>query len=108
MSRDLFRVEKGLAVQDENATAEIHILSGNGAPPGTTGKSADAPIGSVWKDQAAGGVQYFKFAHPPQNLLVWRPREDFPAFHLTSMMSHMFLCAQAYYIDFIFVAEIRK
>lgn len=62
MARNLFQVEKGVAICNENAPGGVHKLTGSGAPPGTTGVSDAAPIGSTWSDQAAGGVQYIKIA----------------------------------------------
>lgn len=60
MTRTLFAAEKGLRIYDENSSANYaDILQGAGAPPGTTGDSDAAPIGSIWLDRT-NGVIYTK------------------------------------------------
>ena len=66
MARELEGVEIGIFVTDENSDDGIATgLSGAGAPPGTTGKSADAPIGSDWRDRTTGDL-YIKIADTNQ------------------------------------------
>jgi hypothetical protein len=48
MALDLFRVIDGVAIQLDDQSAEAWQLVGDGAPLGTSGNTADAPIGSLW------------------------------------------------------------
>ena len=48
MALDLFRVIDGVAIQTTDFADEAHQLVGDGAPVGTTGRTADAPVGSLW------------------------------------------------------------
>ncbi len=49
MALDLFRVIDGVAIQLDDLSAEAWQLIGDGAPIGTSGYTADAPIGSTWQ-----------------------------------------------------------
>jgi len=62
MARDLFIAEKGIGIDAENGARQHDILPTTGAPAGASSPYAEAPIGSVARDTAAGGVQYFKIA----------------------------------------------
>lgn len=62
MARDLFNVEKGIGIDLENGARAHDILPTTGAPAGASSPYAEAPIGSVARDTAAGGVQYIKIA----------------------------------------------
>lgn len=48
MSINLFRAIEGVAVVADNLSTESHILHGNGAPVGNSGRTLAAPIGSVY------------------------------------------------------------
>jgi len=48
MALDLFRVIDGLAIQLDDQSDEAWQLIGDGAPSGTSGRTADAPVGSLW------------------------------------------------------------
>ncbi len=48
MALDLFRVIDGIALQLDDQTAEAWQLAGDNAPIGTSGRTADAPVGSIW------------------------------------------------------------
>ena len=57
MSRQAFGIERALRIFDENSdTAYVDYLSGAGAPLGTSGKTDDAPIGSMYSDRSTGAV----------------------------------------------------
>lgn len=57
MSLKNLAVEQGFEIDGGGA-----LLSGNGAPTGTSGPTDDAAIGSLYMDQAAGGALYKKQA----------------------------------------------
>ena len=62
MSRENYGVERGLRIYDENSdTAFIDVLSGSGAPPGTSGKTDEASVGSLYTDRSNGDL-YRKIA----------------------------------------------
>ena len=48
MALDLFRVIDGIAIQLDDQSDEAWQLAGDAAPIGTSGRTADAPIGSLW------------------------------------------------------------
>ncbi len=48
MALDLFRVIDGIALQLDDQSAEAWQLAGDDAPIGTSGRTADAPVGSLW------------------------------------------------------------
>jgi hypothetical protein len=52
MARQNFSIEKGLSIFTENGTEQVDLLIGDGAP------SADAPLGSVYKDYTNGNVYH--------------------------------------------------
>ena len=54
MSRDLFRVEKGIRIDGENVDVGVDILFGAGAPLGTSGETDDAGIGSIYMRTSDG------------------------------------------------------
>lgn len=60
MARSNFRLEQGIEIHDANGTANSWVLRGNGAPPGTTGPTDDAPVSSVWMDDSSTGALYQK------------------------------------------------
>ena len=62
MARNLFKAELGFAIRDTNSDTGTDILQGAGAPPGTSGVTDDAAIGSVWHDRT-NGVLYQKQAN---------------------------------------------
>jgi len=53
MARDLFRVEKGLGIEDVNGNGLVEFLSGIAVPDGL-GDQAAAPIGSLYVRSGAG------------------------------------------------------
>lgn len=54
MARNLFKAELGFAISDTNSDVGTDIIQGAGAPPGTSGISDNAPIGSIWMDRTSG------------------------------------------------------
>lgn len=46
-----FRIEAGLEIYESNSLDGIHIIQGDGIPPGTSGPTDDAPIGSLYADR---------------------------------------------------------
>jgi len=63
MSRDLFNVELGLGIFDENGVAvQAAVLAGSAAPDGVAGKQGDAPIGSLYL-RGGTGETYRKIAN---------------------------------------------
>lgn len=65
MARDLFWVEKGLRIGDENSdTAFIEFLQGTAAPGGDAGEQDAAPIGSLFvRRDGASSTLYQKVAN---------------------------------------------
>jgi hypothetical protein len=61
MARNLFIAELGFGVRDTNTDTGTDIIQGAGAPPGTSGISDTAAIGSLWMDRT-NGVLYQKQA----------------------------------------------
>jgi hypothetical protein len=59
MARNLFKAELGFAIRDTNSDTGTDILQGAGAPPGTSGVTDAAAIGSLWMDRT-NGVLYEK------------------------------------------------
>ncbi len=51
MSLDLFRVQLGLDLLNEDYTSSAHVLHGDGTPSGS--RANDAPIGSIWMNTIA-------------------------------------------------------
>lgn len=87
MARKLVAIEKGLRMFKENSETEfIDFLFGAGAPPGTSGETDEAPIGSSYRD-TTNGDQYDKKTATSQasdwvlngsgtaSVGVWRPEE---------------------------------
>jgi len=61
MSRSAFSIEKALRIYAENSqTSFVDVLFGAGAPVGTSGETADAPIGSIFL--STSGSLYQKIA----------------------------------------------
>jgi hypothetical protein len=60
MARDFFITEHGVRIVGDNSNAGISILMGSGAPPGTSGDTDDAEIGSIWLRTDAKGELYGK------------------------------------------------
>ena len=56
MTRRLFRVEQGFSSRAPNADNGVDMIHGAGAPPGTSGLSDEAPIGSTWQDETNGNI----------------------------------------------------
>lgn len=61
MSRDLFGLEKGIRIFEENSDNSVEILSGSGSPSGL-GDFAQAPIGSLYIRRDVGQI-YQKIAN---------------------------------------------
>ena len=61
MALDLFRLNKGIDIQLDDLSRNANILIGDGAPVGTTGDTATAPIGSVYMrtDAETDGLQFY-------------------------------------------------
>lgn len=53
MARDLFRIEKGMGIEDVNGNGLVEFLSGTSVPSGT-GDQASAPIGSLYIRSGTG------------------------------------------------------
>lgn len=63
MARKLFGAELGFRLHAENDTGTfVDILQGAGAPPGSSGVSDEATIGSIWLDRSNGDL-YKKIAN---------------------------------------------
>jgi hypothetical protein len=62
MARDIFDAELGFAVSAENGDRQIYLISGTAAPDGTSGKQAEAPIGSLYARSGTGEL-YQKIAN---------------------------------------------
>ena len=60
MARSNFRVEQGIEIHDANGTGDSWVLRGSGAPVGTSGATADAPVGSLYMDGGTDGNLYRK------------------------------------------------
>lgn len=57
MSRVLHAIERGLRIYAENSqTSYVDHLFGTGAPVGTSGETAAAPIGSLYSNSTNGGI----------------------------------------------------
>lgn len=57
MGRQNFGIERGLRIFDENSdSAFVDFLSGSGAPPGTSGKTDEASVGSLYMDRSNGNL----------------------------------------------------
>ena len=57
MARSPFEIEKLLRITKENDTTDfIDIIFGSGVPVGTSGETADAPVGSMYRNTANGKV----------------------------------------------------
>lgn len=62
MARDGFAIEKLLRIFKENSDTEsFELIFGDNAPVGTSGETADAPIGSLYSDRVNGRL-YIKQA----------------------------------------------
>jgi len=48
MALNLWKVAKGLAIQEEGFASEVHILQGAGLPGGDAGEQDSAPVGSLY------------------------------------------------------------
>lgn len=57
-----YRVEQGIEILTPDSDVGIWLIQGAGAPPGTSGPSDDATIGSVWHDNSGSGLMYRKVA----------------------------------------------
>lgn len=62
MARSNFRIEQGLEIHDPNGTGNVWVISGTGAPAGTSGETADATVGSLYLRQDGEGELYRKVA----------------------------------------------
>ena len=62
MARANFRLQEGIEIGETNGTGAVWILRDTGAPPGSSGKSDDAPIGSLWLREDNTGQTYHKIA----------------------------------------------
>jgi hypothetical protein len=63
MARDLFNVELGYGIFNENGdTLQAAIITGSAVPDGTSGKQGDAPIGSLYLRSGTGQL-YQKIAN---------------------------------------------
>jgi hypothetical protein len=57
MARVLHAIEKGLRIYAENSQSVfVDHLFGAGSPPGTSGETAEAPIGSIYSNSTNGGL----------------------------------------------------
>jgi hypothetical protein len=54
MARDLFNLERGIKISDENSDSSISILTGSAAPNGTDTDQAAAEIGSLYIRRGTG------------------------------------------------------
>jgi len=54
MSRNLFDVELGLKISEENSENGVMVLAGTAVPDGTSGKQGDAEIGSIYIRRGTG------------------------------------------------------
>jgi len=56
MSLDLFRISHGLDIIAEDYSSSVYYLQGTGIPGGDTGVQDEAPVGSVYTDNATGDL----------------------------------------------------
>lgn len=61
MSRQVFTIEHGLAIVDENSSIGIQIIQGSGVPGGDTDYQDAAPVGSLYIDRT-NFQKYIKIA----------------------------------------------
>lgn len=62
MAREVFDIESGLAISDINGVRRVYIITGTGAPDGTSGEQQNAPIGSLYLRSGTGEL-YQKIAN---------------------------------------------
>lgn len=75
MALDLQRIAKGLAIEADNFSSEVHILQGTGAPGGDAAAQDAAPIGSLFlrSDAETDALQlYWKWSTANSSSADWK------------------------------------